>query len=247
MARRTPEETQQTREKLLDAALEVFWEEGVARPSLTKVAERAGMTRGAIYGHFKNKADVFNAICDRIFFPTDMLEQLREEGAEDPLGTLQEWVTTVLRRRFADPQQRMFMDIIFLRCEAIGNDDVRERLRQNAQQLRLHERELMQRAIASGQLPADLNLDLATLALGALLSGLLRSLSLLPPAVDAPGPWIEQLGKAATDLLHSEALRKRPGETPCEALFPEFYALEPSEPSDPSVRIRITEGDIHST
>ena len=74
MARCTAEEAARTREALLDAALEVFYEQGVASPSLTRVAERAGYSRGAVYGHFANKNDLFGALCDRYLMSDEALE-----------------------------------------------------------------------------------------------------------------------------------------------------------------------------
>ena len=62
MARRTKEEAAITREQLLDAAERVFRERGVAGSSLAEVASAAGVTRGAVYWHFRDKADLFAAM-----------------------------------------------------------------------------------------------------------------------------------------------------------------------------------------
>ncbi|WP_272942305.1 TetR family transcriptional regulator [Kingella kingae] len=53
--RKTKEEAQKTRQHLLNAALEVFWRKGVTQASLHEIAVEAGVTRGALYWHFKNK------------------------------------------------------------------------------------------------------------------------------------------------------------------------------------------------
>jgi AcrR family transcriptional regulator len=53
---------QRTRARLLEAAAEVIAEKGFERTSLEDVAARAGMTRGAIYGNFRNKEDLFLAV-----------------------------------------------------------------------------------------------------------------------------------------------------------------------------------------
>ena len=71
MARRTKEEAQETRNRLLDTAEHVFNERGVSRTSLTEIAEAAGLTRGAIYWHFKNKLDLFNAMMERVTLPME--------------------------------------------------------------------------------------------------------------------------------------------------------------------------------
>jgi AcrR family transcriptional regulator len=51
-----------TRAKLLEAAAAVIAEKGFDRASLADIAARAGMTRGAVYGNFKNKEELFLAL-----------------------------------------------------------------------------------------------------------------------------------------------------------------------------------------
>lgn len=65
MARKTKEEALETRNRILEAAVEVFLEKGVSQAGLEVIAEKAGVTRGAVYWHFKNKADIFEALQDR--------------------------------------------------------------------------------------------------------------------------------------------------------------------------------------
>ena len=48
-----------TRAKLVAATAAVIGEKGYDRASLEEIAARAGMTRGAIYGNFKNKEELF--------------------------------------------------------------------------------------------------------------------------------------------------------------------------------------------
>ena len=66
MPRKTKEETELTRRKILDVALDVFAEKGYSRASLQEIADRAGYTRGAVYWHFKNKADLLEALADDV-------------------------------------------------------------------------------------------------------------------------------------------------------------------------------------
>ena len=62
MAKKTRLEALETRNQILDTAERVFSQKGVSRTTLADIADAAGFTRGAIYGHFKNKADVFAAL-----------------------------------------------------------------------------------------------------------------------------------------------------------------------------------------
>ena len=71
MARRTKEDALATRNKLLDSAEYLFQSQGVSRTSLQDIARRAGATRGAVYWHFTDKADLFNAMIERVTLPLE--------------------------------------------------------------------------------------------------------------------------------------------------------------------------------
>lgn len=51
-----------TRASLIEAAAEVIGEKGLDRTALEDIAARAGMSRGAIYGNFRNKEELFLAV-----------------------------------------------------------------------------------------------------------------------------------------------------------------------------------------
>ena len=50
-----------SRERILDAAMEVFAQSGYRRASMDQVAEAAGLTRQAVYHYFRSKTDLFRA------------------------------------------------------------------------------------------------------------------------------------------------------------------------------------------
>lgn len=60
---------ERTRARLLDAALELTREKGFERTTLQDIAQRAGMTTGAIYGNFKNRDQLFMALAERQWSP----------------------------------------------------------------------------------------------------------------------------------------------------------------------------------
>jgi AcrR family transcriptional regulator len=69
MVRKTKEEAEKTRKDLIAAARTVFHECGVSRSTLEKIAKKAGVTRGALYWHFKDKAELFFAMREDVFAP----------------------------------------------------------------------------------------------------------------------------------------------------------------------------------
>jgi AcrR family transcriptional regulator len=59
------ERRRRTRERLMDAAYEVFAEVGVHTASVEAICERAGFSRGAFYSNFESKEELFFALSDR--------------------------------------------------------------------------------------------------------------------------------------------------------------------------------------
>lgn len=62
---RRDERRSQTREQLLDAAVDVFNRLGYSGASLEAVADAAGYTKGAVYSNFATKAELFRAVMER--------------------------------------------------------------------------------------------------------------------------------------------------------------------------------------
>lgn len=120
MARHTKEEALATRLRLLDAAEIMFAEKGVSRTSLQDIAEAAGATRGAIYWHFKNKADLFNAMMARIILPMEeALCQIGRDAMRDPLDELLGEILNAMRKITTDERTRRVFEIATLKVEYV--------------------------------------------------------------------------------------------------------------------------------
>jgi len=91
--RRTKEEAEVTRQKIIETGLVLFSEQGVTATSLVELANRAEVSRGAVYWHFKNKWEIFDALFSRY---SGRIEELvgasHHEGESDPLGRLKELI-----------------------------------------------------------------------------------------------------------------------------------------------------------
>jgi TetR/AcrR family transcriptional regulator, acrAB operon repressor len=112
MARRTKEEALATRERLLDAAELLFQSQGVSQTTLQQIAQAADATRGAVYWHFKDKADLFNAMMDRVALPLQRALSFVEEAPEaDPLPALKKALRLALRQTVTDPQTRRVFEV----------------------------------------------------------------------------------------------------------------------------------------
>ncbi len=120
MARRTKEEAQATRSALLDAAECVFLQQGVSRTTLADIAHAAGVTRGALYWHFKDKADLFNAMLDRVTSPLDADWQSLKQRGGDLLVAWQAHLQHSLHQIAHDAQTRRVLQIAMQKVEHGG-------------------------------------------------------------------------------------------------------------------------------
>ncbi len=62
MTSRKAEQSDATRRELLSAARDLFTEHGYTATSTNEIADRAGVTRGALYHHFAAKDELFRAV-----------------------------------------------------------------------------------------------------------------------------------------------------------------------------------------
>lgn len=63
------EKRERTRARLLDSARDIIREKGFHAVSLQEVAERVGMSRGAIYGNFRDREDLIFAVIETLWQP----------------------------------------------------------------------------------------------------------------------------------------------------------------------------------
>jgi TetR/AcrR family transcriptional regulator, acrAB operon repressor len=186
MVRRTKEAALATRDRILDTAELLFQQRGVSRTSLHDLATAAGVTRGAIYWHFHDKADVFNAMMARVCMPLEESCDACEIAlAEDPLATIRDGLVDMFRRTTNDAQIRRVFEIATHKVEYVEELlAVRDRhlqvrndyLRQTERGLRLAQRR--------GQLAAGASPRTLAIGLHALVDGLIQNWMLDPKAFD---------------------------------------------------------------
>jgi TetR/AcrR family acrAB operon transcriptional repressor len=198
MVRRSKEDALATRQQLLDAAEHVFLAQGVAGTSLNDIALAAGTTRGAIYWHFKDKADLFNAMMDRVAMPLQQALSLVEAAdEEDPLPALKKALRSALRQTVTDPQTRRVFEVATHKVEYVDSlCAVRERhLHMRGLWIERFRHVLLKSAAARGvklAMPATT----AAHALHALMDGLVQNWLLDPQAFD-----LEATGLKAVDVF----------------------------------------------
>lgn len=124
MVKKTKADAELTRQHLLDTAELLFLERGVSRTSLQDIATAAGTTRGAIYWHFKDKADLFNAMMERVVLPMEQALQSAAStvgtDADTPLQHLVDTMLAALHATVHDPQTRRVFQIATHKVEYVA-------------------------------------------------------------------------------------------------------------------------------
>lgn len=185
MVRRTKDEALETREGLLDAAVRVFGEKGVSQASLADIAAAAGVTRGAIYWHFKNKTDLIDALLKRTKIPQEEAWGTCCDAAErDPLGFIRDKAVDALRLGTTDEDTRQVWNILFHKCEPVEHTEpIAARKLSSRHDCALNMERFFRAAIDRGQLPADLDPRMAATGLSCYLDGLIYNWLMDPEAV----------------------------------------------------------------
>ena len=186
MARRTKEEALATRNLILDTAERVFARRGVSRASLNEIAGCAGLSRGAIYWHFKDKAELFDAMMERVLLP--MEEHLNIGHPLQPVGALEQLRQACidgLRKIVEDDQVRRVFEIAVHKVEYVDElERVRERRRDACKAHLDHIERTLAQSIRRGELTRRIPVRSAALGLHSLLEGLFQNWMLDPGAFD---------------------------------------------------------------
>lgn len=191
VVRRTKDKAVETRNQILDAAERVFSARGVSRTSLTDIAVAAAVTRGAIYWHFKDKADLFCEMVARVTMPMeDAPCQISPALEADPLASVRAMLTGILQRTSGDVQARRVFHIVFHKCEYVDEmEPVWKRFSAMQAGCLLRLEQGLERALKLGQLPKGLDVRRTALGLHALVDGLISNWAIdpehMPPESDA--------------------------------------------------------------
>ncbi|MEI2267052.1 multidrug efflux transporter transcriptional repressor AcrR [Erwinia sp. CGal63] len=209
MARKTKQQALETRNHILDAAIARFSEHGVAKTTLADIATAAGVTRGAIYWHFKNKTDLLNEIWSQSESGLESIElEYQLKYPDDPLSVLRAMLTYVLEATVRDKRRRALMEIIFHKCEFVGEMTTLQMMQQTLY-LECYDKieEVLRQCMAARQLPEKLDTRRTAVVMRGYITGIMENWLFMPEsfdlATDAP-----QLVEVLLDTVaHSTTLR----------------------------------------
>lgn len=123
MVRKTKEDAELTRQRILDAARRVFLERGVSKSTLEHIASEAEVTRGAVYWHFENKTEIFHAIREQVFLPLiDSIDDTLSpavKNIENPLNQIEASLSNTINQLNDNQQMREIYEIMMIKCEYV--------------------------------------------------------------------------------------------------------------------------------
>ncbi|RCX00285.1 MULTISPECIES: multidrug efflux transporter transcriptional repressor AcrR [Kosakonia] len=186
MARKTKQQALETRQHILDVAMRLFSQNGVSATSLAEIAQAAGVTRGAIYWHFKNKSDLFSEIWELSESSISDLEtEYRAKFPDDPLSVLREILVYILEATVVEERRRLMMEIIFHKCEFVGEMAIVQEAQRNLclesyDRIELTLRECMQAKL----LPDNLLTRRVAVLIRAYISGIMENWLFAPQSFD---------------------------------------------------------------
>lgn len=116
--KKTAEETEKTRISILDAALIVFSRDGLGSSTMETIATEAGVTRGAVYWHYRDKYEIFDLIVSR---ENERLKRIIEtalSASSSPLERLRSLVHAVVENFFGNETFRQQIILTWYRMDA---------------------------------------------------------------------------------------------------------------------------------
>ena len=215
MARKTKAQALETRQHLLDVAIILFSQHGVSATSLADIAKAAGVTRGAIYWHFKNKSELFNEIWKLTESSISDIEiEYQIKYPDDPLSVVRELLIYILQATVSEERRRLMTEIIFHKCEFVGELAVMQEARR-ALYLEGNERieASLQRCIDAGYLPVNLSLSHAVITMRSYITGLIENWLVAPDSFDLYNNAAAYVAILLEMLLFCPTLRQtKPGD-----------------------------------
>jgi TetR/AcrR family acrAB operon transcriptional repressor len=109
--RRSREEASETREKILDSALDIMGERPFSKVSIKEIAGKIGLSKGAVYWHFKNKNDLLVSLVENMCIR--MEGELDRNGDPESLDDIRDYfvskIEMVMRNQLSNSVSRLMI------------------------------------------------------------------------------------------------------------------------------------------
>ena len=182
----------------MDAALRVMGRVGYASTTTAMVAQEAGVTRGAVYGHFGSKPALYAHLLSLSQAPltatVDAAVADSEDGRPAP-GAVYRFMVRWLALLHTDPRHRASTEIFLNKSEMVPElDEARAGELALTRHILAGLRKILRRGVQRGELAEDLSVELTAVAVYAHLMGLMQTWLF--------NPRLFNLRRAAPELVH---------------------------------------------
>lgn len=175
MTRKTHDDAEQTKQKLLCSAFTLFRRNGYSGTTIATICKDAGVTKGAFYWHFPSKSELFMSLIDKLHEP---LHKVFEDAmAKDlpPLEKLEGMLIAVLAAMETDDQIYKIFEMLFLKVEHTEDTQpIFERERTEIDEFLGRVQEVVLQGQESGQIRPDIDSQIAARSMLALIAGTTR-------------------------------------------------------------------------
>jgi AcrR family transcriptional regulator len=168
----------QTKQHIAKAALRLFLQNGYERTSLNQIAAQVGITKPAIYHHFKNKDELFHEVLSLFFREMGKWSKARFEtcrSAKDLLGTFFQMLTgfketadMLLGKQKGKPQYS-FLEVFLSASKK--DPSIRRRMEEGFVQTRSFLKEELLKAQGKGEIRNDVDCETLAFMIHALIEG----------------------------------------------------------------------------
>lgn len=200
--RKTKAEAMETRRRILGSALDIFSEKNFSNVSVSEIAEAVGMTKGAVYWHFRNKEDILVKNIED-FCENAGADFISVHGMPQEINDLRSYFKAALTMSATDPVFYKLQKLMLRRHEwpASLQDRVLDILRDSSMREQRMIDDLLKKAQHDGLIRSDLD----TFEVAMLISSVFHGLYFLQMADLLPKDFAKQadfLIDAFTKELH---------------------------------------------
>lgn len=121
MVKRTKKEALQTKRALIDSAIRMFHKKGYNDTTLEDIASNAGLTRGALYWHFKGKAEIFRYIYEDLMKKLDKIMSRTIDHKNATLNSVADYLKESLNMLKKDFDVMITLELLILKTELAGD------------------------------------------------------------------------------------------------------------------------------
>ncbi|MEJ2598375.1 MAG: TetR/AcrR family transcriptional regulator [Anaerolineales bacterium] len=191
-----------TKQKILDVSLQLFMQVGFENTYMDEVAQKAGVTKPAIYYYFKDKQALFEAAAQQ--FLSQLEQMMSPEGEEIPpleelldviFGSLPEWLGRYQKMSGIDDRTSLLRSQVFIYDAMTRLPDFRSAFAT----LYHNSAQLLQRACGEatreGEIRPAIDIPTVSILINSMIEGLML-MAMVDPQID-----LEELGREGAETL----------------------------------------------